>query len=335
MNVIPTYFEHAKFSSFIRQANGWGFRRLTQGKDRNSYYHPLFLRGLPHLCKKMKRPGVSEKQAVEPEHEPDLFRIAQEHPLPKAGSKADDDSLLLQCTLQGGPKARMPVYCGPTSRPVAITTNGVPNRKRSDSGVSNIMDPVGLSQHYEPTSIAQMTANRPSDFIRQSHSPLEDSSPVMNPVSYDNHRGPRNFRLDNGTHSNSNSLNISSGGATPSVMSASTGVVFQQIAPHHQAMLPTAEDAKRIMAGMRFESPSEAAQFAAGFAAAAGITKKRFQRLLALTASGAQQHSQVNSTGMSVPPLMMQQHQVQQQRDIQMPWPQHIGYFDQAKSTAI
>jgi len=28
VRVIPTYFEHAKFSSFIRQANGWGFRRM-------------------------------------------------------------------------------------------------------------------------------------------------------------------------------------------------------------------------------------------------------------------------------------------------------------------
>lgn len=28
VKVIPTYFEHAKFSSFIRQANGWGFRRM-------------------------------------------------------------------------------------------------------------------------------------------------------------------------------------------------------------------------------------------------------------------------------------------------------------------
>jgi hypothetical protein len=76
IRVIPTYFEHAKFSSFIRQANGWGFRRVTQGRDRNSYYHELFMRGLPHLCKDMKRPGVAQKQAADPEHEPDFYKIA-------------------------------------------------------------------------------------------------------------------------------------------------------------------------------------------------------------------------------------------------------------------
>jgi hypothetical protein len=38
----------------------------SSGRDRNSYYHPLFLRGLPHLCKAMKRPGVAKKLAADP-----------------------------------------------------------------------------------------------------------------------------------------------------------------------------------------------------------------------------------------------------------------------------
>lgn len=105
-SVIPMFFEHTKLTSFIRQANGWGFRRITQGRDCNSYYHERFLRGIPHLSKKMKRPGVSEKRPVLAEHEPDFYKISEIHPIPL---KAPDDSIMLQCTIEGGPKARVPV----------------------------------------------------------------------------------------------------------------------------------------------------------------------------------------------------------------------------------
>jgi len=53
--VIPLYFRHGRYSSFARQVNGWGFRRIRHGTDYNSYYHEHFLRGIPHLCSKMKR----------------------------------------------------------------------------------------------------------------------------------------------------------------------------------------------------------------------------------------------------------------------------------------
>jgi HSF-type DNA-binding len=106
VSVLPIYFEHSKFSSFIRQANGWGFRRINSGRDRNSYYHPQFLRGLPHLCKDMKRPGVSQKAPVDPDHEPDLYRISEMCPVPE---RAGDDSIMLFSTLNGGPKARISV----------------------------------------------------------------------------------------------------------------------------------------------------------------------------------------------------------------------------------
>lgn len=107
IRVIPVYFEHVKFSSFIRQANGWGFHRITvDSRDRNSYYHPMFLRGLPHLCKDLKRPGVAKKLVVDPEHEPDLHEISKLHPVP---DRVIDDSVLLPFTLSDGPKARMPI----------------------------------------------------------------------------------------------------------------------------------------------------------------------------------------------------------------------------------
>ena len=39
--VIPMYFRHAKYASFMRQVNGWGFKRMTQGPDHNSYYNEV------------------------------------------------------------------------------------------------------------------------------------------------------------------------------------------------------------------------------------------------------------------------------------------------------
>ena len=96
------------------------------GKERNSYYHPRFLRGLPHLAKTMKRPGVNEKTTLHPSKQPDLYKISKRLPLLLGGdSDSDSDSdqfnnmrrgvdestLLLKCALEGGgPKTRMPIY---------------------------------------------------------------------------------------------------------------------------------------------------------------------------------------------------------------------------------
>lgn len=100
VKVIPTYFEHAKFSSFIRQANGWGFRRIvSKGPDRNSYYHEMFLRGKSHLIKMMKRPTTTGRPQADPNTEPDFYRIAQEHPLPEANP--DDDHSLQERASRG------------------------------------------------------------------------------------------------------------------------------------------------------------------------------------------------------------------------------------------
>lgn len=63
-DILPFFFEHSKFSSFIRQANGWGFRRFLSGPNRNSYYQEFFLRSMPWLCKKMRRPKVGEKKRI-------------------------------------------------------------------------------------------------------------------------------------------------------------------------------------------------------------------------------------------------------------------------------
>mmetsp|Transcript_12394 Transcript_12394/g.35466 ORF Transcript_12394/g.35466 Transcript_12394/m.35466 type:complete len:749 (-) Transcript_12394:57-2303(-) len=54
-NVLPCYFDHNNFSSFLRKVRGWGFKRIKSGPDAGSYYHQLFHRDKPYLALRMKR----------------------------------------------------------------------------------------------------------------------------------------------------------------------------------------------------------------------------------------------------------------------------------------
>lgn len=58
IKVLPNYFNHGKYSSFLRQAHAWGFRSGEpdpQLADKyHSYYHELFLRDAPYVIKIME-----------------------------------------------------------------------------------------------------------------------------------------------------------------------------------------------------------------------------------------------------------------------------------------
>eukprot|EP00563_Minutocellus_polymorphus_P000783 CAMPEP_0181027378 /NCGR_PEP_ID=MMETSP1070-20121207/4134_1 /TAXON_ID=265543 /ORGANISM="Minutocellus polymorphus, Strain NH13" /LENGTH=411 /DNA_ID=CAMNT_0023104619 /DNA_START=77 /DNA_END=1312 /DNA_ORIENTATION=+ len=113
--VIPLYFRHGKYSSFMRQVNGWGFQRIYQGPDYNGYYHELFLRGMPHLANKMRRPSGINKAKVAPSLSsagrkvstsnagtictaPDFYRMAETHPLPLPTILVPQPTPILQAT---------------------------------------------------------------------------------------------------------------------------------------------------------------------------------------------------------------------------------------------
>jgi hypothetical protein len=53
--ILPRFFKGQKqYASFRRQLNLWGFRRINQkGTDKGAYYHKMFVRGKPHLCRDM------------------------------------------------------------------------------------------------------------------------------------------------------------------------------------------------------------------------------------------------------------------------------------------
>jgi len=73
-----------KYKSFVRLLNMWGFKRITQGADRGSYYHQFFLRGREFLIKFMqceKNKGIGRRSSPNPQDEPDFYTLAKYRPL--------------------------------------------------------------------------------------------------------------------------------------------------------------------------------------------------------------------------------------------------------------
>lgn len=54
-NIIPQYFQHDQYNSFMRQVNAWGFTRINFGPTTNYYTHEFFVRDRPDLCQQMRR----------------------------------------------------------------------------------------------------------------------------------------------------------------------------------------------------------------------------------------------------------------------------------------
>ena len=76
--LLDLYFGGAKYSSFQRNLNIYGFKRITRGPDAGSYYHEMFLRGREHLCGRMMRTavkGTNARLAGNPDEEPNFYSM--------------------------------------------------------------------------------------------------------------------------------------------------------------------------------------------------------------------------------------------------------------------
>lgn len=76
--LMPRYFSMSKFSSFQRQLHLYSFQRVTNGADKGAYFHPSFLRGMPRLCREMKRTVVNGKgtrRPSDPSSEPEFYSM--------------------------------------------------------------------------------------------------------------------------------------------------------------------------------------------------------------------------------------------------------------------
>jgi len=81
--VMPRFFEYTNYESFVRLVNAWGFKRVPSGPDRNSYFHEMFLRGVPHLLGKMHRLTNKDKRIkLRREDQLNFYSLSERYPLP-------------------------------------------------------------------------------------------------------------------------------------------------------------------------------------------------------------------------------------------------------------
>ena len=99
--VLKKYFRTNKLSSFMRQINGWGFKRISiqDHRDFGAYFHPLFIRGRMDLVEQMKRAGRGEEPLAWMRHKcsdtgrylfvdqnPDFYKLMEQEEKPAASS---------------------------------------------------------------------------------------------------------------------------------------------------------------------------------------------------------------------------------------------------------
>jgi len=177
--VMTIFFEYSNYESYVRLVNAWGFRRISTGPERNSYFHERFLRGFPHLMGKMRRLTKNDKRIkISPEDEPNFYNF----PLPVnlslcLSSSPTNDAL---------DDALDDPFDGPLDDEVENTLNCVLGDPVDDASVFSWLDLLGLDSDDASLGSKISQLSFPGSKLTPTHvrsqSEVVQSAPSVPPV---------------------------------------------------------------------------------------------------------------------------------------------------------
>lgn len=62
--IMSRYFTTRRLASFQRQLNLYGFRRISEGKEKGGYFHKFFIKGKRSLTKRIRRKSTASRSAA-------------------------------------------------------------------------------------------------------------------------------------------------------------------------------------------------------------------------------------------------------------------------------